>query len=109
MADETIADVLARHHEFGLFGGEFGCRCGMTFTDTRDRRAHVADAITAWLGARLASDAVTMRAAKSLHADAWHDADGECEDPSGCGATKADAAQATAALAAVRVSLGVDA
>lgn len=66
--------------------------------------AHLAAALNAEVARWLADEGTRERVAKAIHAESWHVMDHgrvECEDPSGCGATKEDDAWATAALAAL--------
>lgn len=104
MADETIADVLARHERDmrpGRItpGGNPECCCGWV---GMGHRAHVAVAITAWLSARLGSAEVVEAVRTAIDVS-------DCSIPDiGLELDNRDNA-ATAALAAVRVALEVDA
>ena len=68
--------------------------------------SNVAEEVRTWLRAALTSPGVVAKAGKAIHARWAHEGDGECLDPSGCGATVDDEAEATAALAAAAETLG---
>lgn len=71
--------------------------------------AYLAADVRAWLAEVLLSEAAVNRASKAVHASWWHDSDGECDDPSGCGATVDDVKATIAALqAAVDVLAAVE-
>lgn len=108
-----LAEVLAEHEVCLTSWAEVcGCTCGANRPsgpgpegdDWAWFRAHVAAAVTEWLGERLRE--VREEVARTFHESEWHD-DGECYDPRGCPAGEAWAT-ADAALAVVAGALGIE-
>ncbi|GAA5143272.1 hypothetical protein GCM10023340_08300 [Nocardioides marinquilinus] len=67
--------------------------------DERDqRRSSDQDETTAKAPTSGDTDRTLMLAGKAVHAARWHDADGGCDDPSGCGASVDDEKAARAVL-----------
>lgn len=84
-----------RHIDHRFHGG-----CAVCAVDVPRMSAALHAELARWLG----DEGTQWRAARAIHAEFWHVMDHgrvECDDPSGCGATKDDMASVTAALTAL--------